>query len=120
MFSIYRVLKAPFKAKLNTITDQFSGDQSKLELFNQWLELHSSHMIRRFTLLTLKDLIPKHILCLNTSSPSSKVSWHGLIIDQHSLIHSNMFQSFVTYMRTVKCDDFGRLWNFLRDLSLGP
>lgn len=34
LFSIYRILKVPFKPKLQTITDAFTGNSKELEYFN--------------------------------------------------------------------------------------
>jgi hypothetical protein len=35
LFSLYRVIKIDFKPKLNTITDKFGGQESKLDDFNR-------------------------------------------------------------------------------------
>jgi hypothetical protein len=71
MFSLFRVIDAPVKAKLNTITDEFSGNKEFL--------LGALGFFKNF-----KDLIggpiklrPAELLFLETSSPTSLISWRS-------------------------------------------
>jgi len=75
LFSIYRTFKIPCKAKINTITDPFTGDQEKLNDFNYFLEFYTPRIVTNFKIsFNLTDLGPKRLLPLWKSSPVGKVS----------------------------------------------
>jgi hypothetical protein len=46
---LYRVIRIPSKAKLNTITDGFSGNSKFLEIVENWMEHKSPAILQRFT-----------------------------------------------------------------------
>jgi len=46
LFSIYRVIEAPVKAKLNTITDPFVGNEAFLEQSLGYFEFQFKKLIR--------------------------------------------------------------------------
>jgi hypothetical protein len=73
MYSLHKVIKAPVKAKLNTITDEFSGNVSYLEGSLGFFKTCFKDLIR--CPLVLK---PAKLLFLQTSSPSNSIaSWQG-------------------------------------------
>lgn len=101
-FSIYRIVKSDFVPKLQSITGAFSGDKvaletmtdhilnsargnyfSRLELYSRWVE-------------TL-DIRPRQVSFIQSSSPSNRVSWHGLFIDAFNLHKTDVFKYFTNY-----------------------
>jgi len=65
LFSIYRIFKIKCKAKINTITDPFTGDQIKLDDFNKFLELLTPRLVTNFPIsFDILDLAPKRLLPL--------------------------------------------------------
>jgi hypothetical protein len=45
---LYRIIRIPAKAKLNTITDPFSGNSKFLEIAGNWMEHKAPTIIQRF------------------------------------------------------------------------
>jgi len=84
IFGLYRVIKAPVKAKLSTITDLYSGNVEYL-----------ISILDKFTFLSKKFIHSKakqqlnlgraSLLLLQTSSPSSKISILGVTRDAYLL-----------------------------------
>lgn len=67
MFAVYRIIKIPGKAKLETITDSFTGLSESLpfyEIKGAMMELWSKSL----------DLHPIKLLLLSTASPNSQIS----------------------------------------------
>jgi hypothetical protein len=48
LFSLYRIILIPAKAKLNTITDEFSGSDKFLEIAGNWMEFKGPTILKRF------------------------------------------------------------------------
>lgn len=65
LFSIYRILKIKCKAKINTITDPFTGDSLKTDDFNKFIELYAPRLVANFPISwNLSELAPKRLLPL--------------------------------------------------------
>jgi hypothetical protein len=80
LFSIYRILKVPFNPKLNTITDDFNGNQVELEYFNDWLSSKTKSKVTNFRFdFNPKDLAPNRLLPIKKSSSLGGESWKGLL-----------------------------------------
>jgi len=79
---VYRVISIPGKLKLATITAPFSGNLDSLERVDHALKSITLSVKSRFSKLSR---FPSGILQLETASPSSKVSWIGVINDGLSL-----------------------------------
>jgi len=76
LFGLYRVLSAPVKPKLETITDPFSGN---IEFLQNSLD-HFTRISKRFIGKVDSSMAVK-LLFLQTSSPSSKISFLGFAKD---------------------------------------
>jgi len=48
LFSIYRVILIPAKAKLNTITDSFAGDLDQINYMINWFSVNSETVLSGF------------------------------------------------------------------------
>jgi len=48
LFGLYRIIDAPVKAKLETITDPFSGDLTFLNEMGRWFRLNSGQLLQPF------------------------------------------------------------------------
>ena len=72
LYSLYRVIQAPVKAKLETITDKYSGDQAFLEGSLGFYEFKFKELIR-IPKINLKGLKGREVglSLLQTSSPSN-------------------------------------------------
>jgi hypothetical protein len=46
---LYRIIRIPSKAKLNTITDSFSGNSKFLEIVENWMEFKAPAVLQRFS-----------------------------------------------------------------------
>jgi hypothetical protein len=85
LFGLYRVLSAPVKPKLETITAPFSGDLDYL-----------SASLDKFTLLSKKFIgkidssMSCKLLFLQTTSPSCKISFLGFAKDCVSIVKSGL------------------------------
>lgn len=109
LFSIYRVLSAPGKLKFNTITDTFSGSEQALKGLKLWCGSNTSARLKRF--MPYFDSRKGYSLDLktfdltSTSSPSSRVSWKGLVIDRWALSKlpemENAMREFATLSRNT-------------------
>jgi len=85
--SCYRVLKGPVKSKLNTITDPFVGDENSIGDFNKFISNYLLKLIANFHLYGFHPsrLRVEHLRFILKSSPSSKLSWAGILRDYNSL-----------------------------------
>jgi len=112
LFSLYRIISAPTKSKLNTITDPFSGNSKFLEITGSWFESKTQLVIGRFADgLELKR--QGKFLMSEKSSPSNSKSWVGLLTDI-SLLKSQpkLFQSLIAVMQlTLTSELFERFIN---------
>jgi len=94
LFSLYRVIRIPAKAKLNTITDGFSGNPKFLEIVGNWMEFKGPAILQRFQPkgLKLQEKLPMD----ESASPTNSRSWMGMITDLSLLKYSpEFFSSFV-------------------------
>lgn len=82
--------------KLGTITEPFTGDSNSLERVCSDLEFLSSKNKHRFP----KGLVRKDVdyTFLETSSPTSQVSWLGMFTDPLAIARSGLGQTFLDYM----------------------
>jgi len=86
LFSVYRVISIPGNLKLSTITDGFTGNES----YTRFLEKQSSLFVKKVFANSTEyiSMKPVKLLLLETSSPSFRVSWAGLIADFELFINS--------------------------------
>lgn len=120
IFSIYRVIYIPGKAKLNTITDPFSGNPTYLGIVENWMEHKAPTLLRRFT-----DDMEFHHQKVFTwderASASNKKSWLGMLTDLSLLKCSELAPPFLYFVRTTLADDMTRLvlqlWQFIPDVQ---
>lgn len=101
-FSIYRVIKSDFVPKLGSITGAFSGDNVALEtMTSHILESPRGNYFSRLGKFSLwydsVDIRPRQVSFIQSSSPSNRVSWHGLFIDAYHLHSSEVFKHFQNY-----------------------
>jgi hypothetical protein len=79
LFGLYRLIDAPVKAKLGTITDAFSGDLIFTEQLGRWFGINSGQLLKPFNKAwDLKVTKPRLI---TKASPSNTISWKGLVTD---------------------------------------
>jgi len=71
LFSLYKVLDAPGKVKLETITNEFKGDQQKMENVTQLVSRLANQFRNRFPTSVGRD---PRLLFLETSSATFKTS----------------------------------------------
>lgn len=84
LFSVYRIIESPVKAKLETITDPFSGSTDFLEGSLGWFERNFKQLIRNPQKFHLKGKLGREagLMLLQTSSPTQKLhSWRGWAYD---------------------------------------
>lgn len=76
LFSIYRVLKSPYKLKTSTITDPFNGDQQWLTalLTLPSLSVHFDKLPKFRYTVERACLAPMKLLVLRSASPTNLVS----------------------------------------------
>jgi len=86
LFSIYRIIKAPFKPKLNTITDSFGGSQIHLDEFNRWLSNSSKPIINKFFKFESGGLDSTMVLPIMKSSPQGSKSYSRLLVSFNILV----------------------------------
>jgi len=48
LFGLYRVIDAPVKAKLGTITDPFLGDPTFLQVLGHWFGMNSGQLLKAY------------------------------------------------------------------------
>jgi len=106
LFSLYRVIIIPAKAKLNTITDSFTGDTAEVKYMIDWFQHNAATVLSGFipTRINLQDSFS----ISERSSPSNSKSWMGLLTDL-SLLKSQpkLLDSFVYLMKkTCKTELF--------------
>jgi len=81
MYSVYRILQAPSKLKLETIVQPFTGSEDLLMRASMEIKV----IALSFKKFAPKSLEPAEVKLLETASPSFKVSWTGFIHDYISL-----------------------------------
>jgi len=104
IFGIFRVLAGTYKLKLSTISNPFSGSWTFLEEKSVALSGITEQTIRALpwgqknfdkgvSLLTSNRIVP-----FTTSSPSSKVSWKGLLLDTLNLYDMDLYDPIKTWL----------------------
>lgn len=81
-FSVYRILLGPMNPKLNSITDEFKGNSAELLTLVQSRYNPFVHL-EKFAYISLNGIKTFHLS--HASSPSNKISFHGLLFDYHNL-----------------------------------
>jgi len=71
MFALFRVIEAPCKAKLSTITGEFTGHLNFLEESLGFFSRFGKDLIKGSSKLFMR---PAELLFLETSSPSNTIS----------------------------------------------
>jgi len=92
IFGLYRVIKAPVKTKLETISDLYSGNVDYLiNTLDKFTLLSKKFISTKGDLQRLEyDLSIARIQLLQTSSPSSKISLLGVARDPYLLVKSGV------------------------------
>lgn len=109
LFGLYRIIDAPVKAKLNTITDEFSGVPSFLQGMGHWFRMNSKQLLQPYN--KEWDIKVRGIKIINKSSPSNSVSWFGLTLDLFPLFEGPMFSVLSRY-----CNATGSMF-FFQDMA---
>jgi len=90
IFGLYRVIKAPVKAKISTITDLYSGNVNYLiSILDKFTVLSKKFIHSKMKDIPL-NLGSARIQLLQTSSPSSKISILGIARDPYLLTKSGV------------------------------
>nr|AWY10986.1 RNA-dependent RNA polymerase [Sclerotinia sclerotiorum mitovirus 28] len=126
-FSLYRVTLSEFVPKLQSIYGDYTGDKafswglldyiddaprgnpfSRLEKYSSWRES--------------VNITPKAVAFIQSSSPSNRVSWHGLLTDAVAMSRSKVFKFFVQYIALTKAVYFKKIFEEALSLSalVGP
>jgi hypothetical protein len=107
IFSIYRVLEAPGKVKIETITDKFSGSEDMIRnlgsIFSEQIGfLRSSQSSFNPFKCGIEDLQSTRLLKLLSSGPNFKVAYQGYLADALGLQRSySAYQAFVDYCKVT-------------------
>jgi hypothetical protein len=96
LFSVYRIVTVPGKPKLQTITDPYSGSVVALGRVSDNLRVLARKFSNRFpNSVAKRDL---GISLIESSSPSSPVSWVTLFKTPFDLSKAGLGQVFLDYM----------------------
>jgi len=118
IFSLYRVIKVPFKPKLSTITEQFSGSHMVVDDFNRWLTRFSYQHLSKFSTFQLEDLLITKVLPIVKSSPLGTKSYSRLLESYWSLKeNSSLFKSIIEYINLTKSKNITTLFFNIEFLS---
>jgi hypothetical protein len=89
LFGLFRVLSGEYKLKLSTITDDFTGDSVELQTMSTKITFYSQNLLNGFVgsmnQMRISDLFKVSLRTFTSSSPSSKVSFFGLLYDAFAL-----------------------------------
>lgn len=118
IFSVYRVIQIPGKLKLNTITDVFTGNKEKLDLVSKELKAIA---LSSFSSKPI-SWNPVSFLLLETSSPTHKVAWAGLVKDLILLYENNLHSDLMLLIGKFGKGPMVELSGLIMDLyaKLGP
>lgn len=99
LFSIYRVLEAPRKVKLNTITDGYSGSYACIgSLKIPFLKTFSTIYRGRNSLFNIKSLEARHLRPSIKAGPNSRFAFMGAFSDIASLSrYPKLLEAFRAY-----------------------
>lgn len=116
LFGLYRLIDAPVKAKLGTITDPFTGDPLSMEQLGRWFGLNSGQLLKPFNRSwDLKVFKPRLI---TKSSPSNSISWKGLGVDLIPLLTGPLHVHVKEYLkRTGSMVFYNSMVSILRDIQ---
>lgn len=112
LFGLYRVLQAPVKAKLNTITDPYTGNEEFLKNMLGQFEKLSKNLINNFKWSPLSFL-----LMLETSSPNSKKSVLGITKDAVTWKKLGMDHLLERWLELTNNKDLKFLFSLLKEKS---
>jgi len=114
LFSLYRIIRIPAKAKLNTITDPFTGNSKFLEIAGNWMEFKGPTVLQRF--LDKVELKKQEKFSIGESaSPTNSKSWTGMLTDISLLKTSHAF--FLSFVRIMEFTCEPKLVKIFNDLS---
>jgi hypothetical protein len=112
LFGIYRILSADVNPKLNTITDSFTGDRPFVLVASEWMKRNSSAFLGGP--IPLDSIQVKKFRFLETSSPTSSVSWRGMVTDIQALSqHPIVFSALMKYLERTNS---GYIRSFIIDI----
>lgn len=116
LFGLYRIIDAPVKAKIGTITDPFTGDHSFLNEMDHWLWRNSSQLLHPFR--KGWDLKVRRIKLIVKSSPSNTLSWKGLTVDLIPLLSGPLRTAVYAYLKeTGSLSFWGQMTSLYKDLE---
>jgi len=99
--------------KLNTITDGFSGDKGYLDKVSKELGVLASSFRKR----NLSPLPHASWLWLESSSPSVRTSWTGMILDVFTLKHVGLSPSLEYFLERTGSYNLKRLYKAILKLQ---
>jgi len=108
LFAVYRIVNIPGKLKLGTITDPFSGNKKGYERVSRELATLVENSKRMFRTSILKS--DPGMLLLETSSPTTKVSWLGIFNDPYLLAKAGLGQVMLDYMNELGYSRLLSIW----------
>jgi len=115
LFGLYRVIQAPVKPKLSTITDEFTGN---IDFLNGTLDKFAS-LSKQF-IDTKRLSLRSRLLFLQTSSPSSKVSCLGITKDAVSFTYHGMDTLIEKWLSLTQNFDLLKLFSILKLKNKAP
>jgi len=114
IFGLYRVIKAPVKTKLNTITDLFNGDISYLlNTLDKFTSLSKKFISIKKEKIPL-NLDRAQILLLQTSSPSHKIACLGIGADPGLLMKAGVGPFIQRWLELTNNVPLLDMWNVLK------
>jgi hypothetical protein len=99
LYALYRIINIPGNLKLNTITDPFSGSEEGIRKVTLELEALASNFKSMFDISILRS--NPGLLLLETASPTSKVSWLGLLSDPYKLYFNRIGRDMEEFMNEL-------------------
>nr|UPW42072.1 MAG: putative RNA dependent RNA polymerase [Yunnan mito-like virus 45] len=121
-FSLYRVLKSDFNPKLNSITDEYSGDKAYSWAFLDFIDSAPrgnffSRLENYSSWKSKVNLRSNNVALIQSSSPSNSVSWHGLINDAVKIRESGVWKYFMDYITLTKSENLFRIFKQALSMS---
>jgi hypothetical protein len=109
------VLISDFIPKLHSITGEYTGDKSfSWELLDYIDDAPRGNYFSRLksydSWRSKINLCPDNIAFIQSSSPSNRVSWHGLLYDSVALKDSEVYKFFNNYIASIKANSFYRIY----------
>jgi len=108
LYSLYRIVNIPGALKLETITDPYSGSVAALGRVSEGLEALATKLSYRFPKTIVKR--DSGLSLIETSSPSSIVSWVNLFHAPLQLARAGLGQVALDYMNEMGYSKLLQYW----------